>query len=431
MKKSPTDTIVVIGLGYVGLPLAIALAKNFTVIGFDINKTRVNALSEGFDKTGEISPEALRSSTLKLTANEADISHQNVYIVTVPTPVTQENLPDLSPLERASKTVGRALGVGAIVVYESTVYPGVTEDFCGPLLELHSGLTCGQDFFLGYSPERINPGDSVHAVSKITKVISGQTPAVVTKLSHIYGSINQENLFIAKNIKTAEAAKVIENTQRDINIAFINEVAIIMHKLGLSVYEVLDAANTKWNFLPFQPGLVGGHCIGVDPYYLAECAKQLKHSPEMILAGRQTNESMSQFLAHSIHDALQKQTDSSPAAQKILILGLTFKENVPDFRNTKVVDLMYHLRHHGYSVDIHDPCADPTEVKQCLNIDLMTRLDSLLGYDCVIGAVPHKGYQEFSTETFHRLLKPRGLIADIKRLWQDVPMPTGCFYWCL
>jgi UDP-N-acetyl-D-galactosamine dehydrogenase len=431
MKKSPTDTIVVIGLGYVGLPLAIALAKNFTVIGFDINEERINALSKGFDKTGEVSPDALRSSTLELTANEADISQKSVYIVTVPTPVTKENLPDLGPLESASKTVGKALGPGAIVIYESTVYPGVTEDFCGPLLESHSGLTCGKDFFLGYSPERINPGDSVHAVSKITKVISGQTPAVVTKLSHIYGSINKDNIFIAKNIKTAEAAKVIENTQRDINIAFINEVAIIMNKLGLSVYDVLDAANTKWNFLPFQPGLVGGHCIGVDPYYLAECAKQLKHSPEIILAGRHTNESMSQFLANSIHEALQKHSESSAETQKILILGLTFKENVPDFRNTKIVDLIHHLRHYGYSIDIHDPCADPTDVKQFLDIDLMTRLDNLSSYDCVIGAVPHTGYQEFSTETFQKLLKPHGLIADIKRLWRDVPMPKGCFYWCL
>jgi UDP-N-acetyl-D-galactosamine dehydrogenase len=431
MSKPSTDSIVVIGLGYVGLPLAIALAKNFTVTGFDINETRIHALKNGIDKTGEVSAEALRNSTLQLTADETAISRKSVYIVTVPTPVTKDNEPDLTPLKSATQIIGKALGPKAIVVYESTVYPGVTEDFCGPLLEKHSGLVCGKDFFLGYSPERINPGDTVHTVSKITKVISGQTSAVITKLTHIYGSINKNNLFVAKNIKTAEAAKVIENTQRDINIAFINEVAIIMNKLGLSVYDVLDAANTKWNFLPFQPGLVGGHCIGVDPYYLAKCAEQLNHTPKVILAGRNTNESMSQFLADSIHDALKAHTESLPTTQKLLILGLTFKENVPDFRNTKIVDLMHHLQHYGYSVDVHDSCADPADVKRFLGIDLITRLDALSVYDCVIGAVPHTGYREFSTETFEKILKPQGLIADIKQLWRDVLLPKNCFYWCL
>jgi len=436
-----TDTIAVIGLGYVGLPLAVALAKHFPVVGFDVNADRIKEIKQGHDRTNEITPEVLRTSSLHVTTDLEEIRQKNVYIVTVPTPVTSNHKPDLEPLNAASQTVGKIIGKGAIVVFESTVYPGVTEEYCGPIIEKHSGLVSGKDFFLGYSPERINPGDKVHTVEKIQKVISGQTPAVVTKLAHIYGSINHDNLFIAKNIKVAEAAKVIENTQRDINIAFINEVAVIANKLNISVYDILDAANSKWNFLPFQPGLVGGHCIGVDPYYLAECAQKLHHMPEIILAGRHTNERMAKFIAEAIDAEIKrvcepKKTGSQKSASQkptILVLGLTFKENVPDCRNTKVLDLINALKEHGYAVDVHDPCADPKEVKQRKDIDLVPHLDLELDkqYDAIIGAVPHDGYRKFTTTTLEKLVKPGGLVADIKRIWHDVPLPEGRHYWCL
>lgn len=432
--------IAVIGLGYVGLPLAVALAKHFTVLGFDIDQSRINELNNGFDRTHEIDAATLKKSKLKISCDAETLQNQHVYIVTVPTPVTADNLPDLKPLEGASITVAKALSKGAIVVYESTVYPGVTEDFCGPILEKISGLKCGTDFFLGYSPERINPGDKEHTVERITKVVSGQTHDVADHLKMIYGTLNKGNIFVAANIKTAEAAKVIENAQRDINIAFVNEIATIVGKLGISIYDVLDAASTKWNFLNFKPGLVGGHCIGVDPYYLAHCARQVKHEPEIILAGRRTNEGMGDFIANSIHSKLNAIGKKGPS--RILVLGLTFKENIPDLRNSKVIDVIRCLRDQGHDVIVHDVHANPMEAKLHYDIDLLDKFVEHISenlhtpqfpasYDCIVGAVSHDAYLNFSLEQFEQLLKPDGLIADIKNMWKNSNRPKHVNYWSL
>ena len=420
--------ITVIGLGYVGLPLAVALAKHFDVTGFDIDETRIEELHKGHDRTAELDESTLRSSSLHLTSNVDEISSCDIYIVTVPTPVTNVREPDLKPLTSASTTVGAVMQSGAIVVYESTVYPGVTEDHCAPILEKISGLTCGKDFFLGYSPERINPGDKVHTVDKITKVVAGQNKEVTEKLAYVYGKMNDGNIFKAASIKTAEAAKVIENTQRDINIAFVNELASIFSKLDISVYDVLDAAGTKWNFLNFQPGLVGGHCIGVDPYYLAYAAEKVGVEAKMTLAGRHTNELMGHFIANKVHTHLEK---NSRSGARILVLGLTFKENVPDLRNTKVTDVIAALGVLGYDLDVHDPLADCQEAKDLYGIELFTSLDEVAKYDCVIGAVPHTGYCGFNASTFEKLLNPGGLVVDIKRIWHKEIVSSKYDYWTL
>lgn len=424
MASKSNPKIAVIGLGYVGLPLAVALSHHFSVTGFDIDQKRITELKGNVDRTREIEAAVLKATTMRFTLNPEEMRGHDVYIVTVPTPVTDNNLPDLMPLQKASETIGKVLNKGAIVVYESTVYPGVTEDFCGPILEASAGLKAGKDFYLGYSPERINPGDKLHTIDKITKVVSGQTPEVAEQLRQIYGAINHHNIFIAKNIKTAEAAKVIENAQRDINIAFINEIATIVSKLGLSVYDVLDAANTKWNFLNFQPGLVGGHCIGVDPYYLAQCARDLQHEPEVILAGRRINENMGNTMAQSIHQKLKNKS-------KILVLGLTFKEDIPDLRNTKVIDVITALQKLGHTVDVHDPLADPLQAKLHLDITLLPNLAEVSGYDCIIGAVAHQPYLALTTQDFKKLLTPNGLIADIKQLWRDTERAAEMHYWTL
>lgn len=415
--------IAVVGLGYVGLPLAVALSKYFQVTGFDISENRVRELKEGYDRTNEISTEKLKQSTLVITSDANAMLEHNIYIVTVPTPVDDDNKPDLDPLRNASKALGSIIGRGATIVYESTVYPGVTEDICGPILESVSGLKAGKDFFLGYSPERINPGDTVHTVEKITKVVAGQTAEIAQKLAQIYGKVNNNNIFIAKSIRAAEAAKVIENTQRDINIAFMNEITMIFAKMNLSIHDVLDAASTKWNFLKFTPGLVGGHCIGVDPYYLAEAAKALGHKPEIILAGRKTNESMAYEFADLINQRIGK-----PA--RLLVLGLTFKEDVPDLRNTKVTDLISSLKKRGHKVDVHDACADALEAKKYFDIDLLPVLTLEEKYDGVVGAVPHKSYLEFQPADFQRFLKPQGFVCDLKGMWRNNP-PSGFNYWSL
>jgi len=419
MKK---QRLAVIGLGYVGLPLAVALARHYPVIGFDIKKDRIDELSDGLDRTGEVSKDALRTSTLRLTARPADIGGADVYIVTVPTPVTADNKPDLTPLLSACATVGGALAKGAIVVFESTVYPGLTEEICGPALEKASGLKAGEDFFLGYSPERINPGDQVHRVEKIVKVVAGQTEMVTALLAEIYGSMTEGGVHRARSIQVAEAAKVIENAQRDINIAFINEVTMICQRLGLSVHDVLDTAGTKWNFLPFRPGLVGGHCIGVDPFYLAECATQLGHHPEIILAGRKINDQMGDFIAGRISAAL----DDAPS--RILVLGLTFKENVPDLRNTKVVDLIAGLQRRGHQVAVHDAIADAEEAEAEYGLSLLHDL-SEGGYDAVVGAVAHAAYANLPVEALEHLVAPGGLIADIKGQWRSMTLPDGLRRW--
>ncbi|MCP5382862.1 MAG: nucleotide sugar dehydrogenase [Kordiimonadaceae bacterium] len=426
LKLTPETRIVVVGLGYVGLPLAVALAKKFKVIGFDISEQRVSELKDGFDRTEEIERERLVASSLKVTSSVDDIKDAAVYIVTVPTPVDKKNKPDLTPVRSACEIVGPVIGKNSIVVFESTVYPGVTDEICGPILAEKSGLVCGEDFFLGYSPERINPGDKVHTVDKITKVISGQTPEVVDVLEGLYCAVTSGGVFRAANIRVAEAAKVIENAQRDINIGFVNEITMIFQKLGISVYDVLEAAGTKWNFLKFTPGLVGGHCIGVDPYYLAERAKQINHDPRIILSGRAINDGMADFVAERICAQLS-------GSGKILVLGLTFKENCPDLRNTKAIDLIAGLKVRGFQVDVHDASADPVEAKKFFNIDLKPNLADLKdhSYTAVVGVVAHDSYKDIPGSEFERLLEPGGLIADIKAMWQHIEKPQYIRKWQL
>ena len=401
--------IIVIGLGYVGLPLAVQLAKHFETWGLDINQARISELESGFDRTDEIDRERLSASTLRLTTNAADCPPADAYIVTVPTPIDGNNQPDLSPVIGATKMVGTMIkrGQNSVIIYESTVYPGVTEDICGPLLEEISGLKHRSDFSLGYSPERINPGDREHTVDKITKVIAGDSPEVTETLAEIYGKVTSGGVFRAASIKAAEAAKVIENAQRDINIAFMNEVTQIFAKMDLSIWDVLAAANTKWNFLPFQPGLVGGHCIGVDPYYLSHRAQALGHDPQVILSGRAINDGMGKWIAEQIH------AQRGGAAGSVLMLGLTFKENVPDLRNSKVVDVIRHLETLGHTVTVHDPLADGDEATHEYGLTLSS--DALdRHYDTVVGAVAHDAYRTLDPFAY---VSDDGLVADLKRIW--------------
>ena len=427
--------ISVLGLGYVGLPLAVALAAHYPVTGFDIKAGRVQEIAKGLDRTGEVDEEALKTSRLEVTADAEALRGSDVFIVTVPTPVDSENQPDLGALQIACEILGPVIARGATVVFESTVYPGVTEEICGPWLESASGLACGADFFLGYSPERINPGDREHTVGRIAKVISGQTPEVVEQLAAIYGRITTAEVFRAASIKTAEAAKVIENAQRDINIAFVNEVTMIFHKLGISIYDVLDAANTKWNFLDFQPGLVGGHCIGVYPYYLAYRAKQVQHDPEVVLAGRRINDGMGQFVANEIAQKLRgangRGNGHGDGNARVLVLGLTFKENVPDLRNSKVIDVVRGLERHGLDVDVHDSYADGDEARQFYDVELLPSIDGKNGYACVVGAVAHEEYRSLGANRLRALLAPHGLLADIKGMWRETKLPPDVRRWQL
>jgi len=415
--------IAVVGLGYVGLPLAIALAHHYPVIGLDVNLDRVAALNAGHDETQEVSDTALANTKALFSSNPAEISGTDLFIVTVPTPVDADQEPDLNAVRSAVDNIGKFIEPGGTVVLESTVYPGVTEEICGPILSAQSGLICGVDFFLGYSPERMNPGDKQHSLADITKIVAGQTPSVTEMLAAVYGAVTNGNIFIAKDIRTAEAAKVIENAQRDINIAFVNEITMIFNKLGLSAYDVLDAASTKWNFLPFLPGLVGGHCIGVDPHYLAHKAQSIGHDPAIILAGRRINDEMARYVASSIDELLT-------APSRILILGLTFKENVPDLRNTKVIEIISALQALGHDVDVHDPIANKAEATAAYNIDLIPSLGSS-SYDVVVGAVPHASYTDFGTVDFDRLVAKDGIVADIKGMWRAVSLPAGIRRWSL
>jgi len=405
--------IVVVGLGYVGLPLAVALARDFVTIGFDIDATRIAELNDGFDRTREIDAERLRASSLVLTAEPDTARGADVYIVTVPTPVDRANRPDLGPVKAASRTVAELIAPGsrAIVVYESTVYPGVTEDVCGPLIETAGGLVRGSDFRLGYSPERINPGDREHTVDRIVKVVAGETPEVTERLAGIYGKVTRAGVFRAASIRAAEAAKVIENAQRDINIAFMNEITRIFADVDLSIWDVLDAAGTKWNFLPFQPGLVGGHCIGVDPFYLAHLAQELGHEPRVILSGRSINDGMGGWVADRLHGA------RGGRAGRVLVLGLTFKENVPDLRNSRVVDVVRRLEWLGHEVVVHDPLASPTEAAHEYGIAIDGA--ALSGrYDVVFAAVPHDAYRALTDGEIAALVAEDGLIADLKGIWR-------------
>jgi UDP-N-acetyl-D-glucosamine/UDP-N-acetyl-D-galactosamine dehydrogenase len=421
-----TSEIAVVGLGYVGLPLAVALARHHAVIGYDHDPQRIRELSTGHDRTGEVTAAALADAALRLTADGSALVGHDIYIITVPTPVDRHKVPDLSAVRSACRTIGGVLSAGAIVVLESTVYPGATEEVVGPELAAASGLRCGIDFFLGYSPERINPGDRQHTVERVTKVVAGQTEAATERLAAMYRRITGGQVFVARDIRTAEAAKAIENAQRDINIAFVNEVAMICQRLGLSVYDVLDAARTKWNFLDFKPGLVGGHCIGVDPFYLAYKAQAVGHEPHIILAGRAVNDAMPGFVGARLAAQL------TPGAS-ILVLGLTFKENVPDLRNSKAAELVLNLRQRGVDVAAHDPHADPAEVAALYGLDLLPRLPEAGGaYDAILGIVAHRAYAGLSGSAFAALLRPEGgLVADIKGMWRGVALPAGVRRWTL
>ncbi|MFZ2889937.1 Vi polysaccharide biosynthesis UDP-N-acetylglucosamine C-6 dehydrogenase TviB [Sulfuricurvum sp.] len=389
--------IAVIGLGYVGLPLAVEFGKKFSTIGFDINQKRIAELRSGFDRTLEIEDDKLKDiPLLSYTFNTDDIKDANIYIVTVPTPIDEHKKPDLRPVLSASRTVGKVLREGDIVIYESTVYPGCTEEDCVPLLEQESGLVFNRDFYCGYSPERINPGDKEHTVSKILKVTSGSTPEIADKVDALYRTIIEAGTFKASSIKVAEAAKIIENSQRDVNIAFINELALIFDRMGIDTLDVLEAAGTKWNFLKFKPGLVGGHCIGVDPYYLTYKAESLGYHPEVILAGRRINDNMGIVVANKIIKMMIKRGIKIESS-RVLVLGITFKENCPDIRNSRVVDVVDELKDYGCQVDIYDPWADSEEVKHEYGLDLLSHNESLVfdEYDAIVLAVAHNAFKDY------------------------------------
>ena len=421
---SDPQRIVVIGLGYVGLPLAVALARKFAVTGLDVDLARIAELERGHDRTREVDSAELEAATLSLTAAANDCAGADFYIVTVPTPVDENKVPDLGAVLAATRTLAKLIDPRRrpTIVYESTVYPGVTEDICGPEIERVASLTRGRDFRLGYSPERINPGDREHTIERITKVVAGEDFEVVEQLAAIYGAVTSGGVFRAASIKAAEAAKAIENAQRDINIAFMNEVAQIFAKVDLSVWDVLAAARTKWNFLNFEPGLVGGHCIGVDPYYLSHLARTLGHKPQVILAGRETNDGMGGWIADVLHDR-------RPKAGRALVLGLTFKENVPDLRNSRTVDLVRRLQWLGHDVAVADPLADPDEVGREYGLEL-TELDGAR-YDLVVGAVPHREYRDLSDERIAALVAAGGTLADLKGVWRDRTIAPGIDRWSL
>lgn len=416
------DKITIIGLGYVGLPLAVEFAKKYHVVGFDINETRIAELKQGKDKTLEVEDDNLKSVLIEdinkekglyITSNPDDLKVSNIYIVTVPTPTDDLHKPILTPLVKASETVAKYLKKGDIVIYESTVYPGLTEDICVPILEANSGLTFNQDFFAGYSPERINPGDKKHTVTKILKVTSGSTPEVAKQVDNLYKSVITAGTHLAPTIKVAEAAKVIENSQRDINIAFVNELSKIFRLLDIDTKAVLEAAGTKWNFINFTPGLVGGHCIGVDPYYLAQKAIESGYNPEIILAGRKMNDSMGGYVAQETVKMMIKKGATIKGANT-LVLGITFKENCPDIRNSRVIDIIREFETYHVNVDVYDPWASKDEVKHEYNLDLMTSPSQLKdNYDAIILAVSHKEFLELDIPS---LKSDIGVIFDVKSL---------------
>ena len=403
----------IIGLGYVGLPLAVEFGKQFDTVGFDINPARIDELRAGRDSTLEVEPEELKQADrLRYTTELDDLRDRNVYIVTVPTPIDEARQPDLRPLESASRTVGRVLGRGDVVIYESTVFPGATEEVCVPILEEVSGLKFNRDFHAGYSPERINPGDKEHRVTNILKVTSGSTPEIADFVDALYGRVITAGTHKASSIKVAEAAKVIENTQRDLNIALVNELALIFNRLGIDTLEVLEAAGTKWNFLPFRPGLVGGHCIGVDPYYLTHKAQAIGYNPEVILAGRRINDGMGAYVAQQVIKLMTQQGVSVVGAN-ILVLGLTFKENCPDLRNTRVIDIVHEFRDYHINVDVHDPWVDPEEARHEYGIELVQEPEAGR-YDAVILAVAHAQFRDMGIDAIRRLCRPKHVIYDVK-----------------
>jgi UDP-N-acetyl-D-glucosamine/UDP-N-acetyl-D-galactosamine dehydrogenase len=422
--------ISVVGLGYVGLPVAVEFGKRQRVIGFDINPQRIQELKRGWDRTREVGPHDLRDADILYTDQSQDLRAADFHIVAVPTPVDRAKQPDLGAVLRASETVGRQLKTGDIVVYESTVYPGATEEDCVPVLEHSSGLRCGLDFFVGYSPERINPGDKAHVFKNITKIVSGQTPEVLDIVAAAYGSVVTAGVHRASSIKVAEAAKVIENTQRDLNISLMNELAVIFHKMGIDTHDVLAAAGTKWNFLPFDPGLVGGHCIGVDPYYLTYKAQVLGYIPQVILAGRSINDGLGAYIASQVVKQLIH-AERNVKGSAVTVLGITFKEDVPDLRNSRVIDIVENLWDYGVQVQVHDPFADPSEAEEEYGLSLLEASD-LAPADAVVLAVRHKQYVASGWDGIIPLLKGgAGVVIDVKAALPRRLQPPGVRLWRL
>ncbi len=422
--------ISVVGLGYVGLPVAVAFGKQARAVGFDVSAERIEELKRGYDRTLEVADADLAAADVLYTADPEDLKQADFHIVAVPTPVDDAKQPDLTPMLRASETVGRVLKPGDIVVYESTVYPGATEEDCRPILERLSGLTAGRDFFLGYSPERINPGDHVHTFTTITKVVAGETPEVLDIVARVYESVVTAGVHRAPTIKVAEAAKVIENTQRDVNIALMNELSLIFDKMGIDTLDVLAAAGTKWNFLPFKPGLVGGHCIGVDPYYLTYKASKMGYIPQVILSGRSINDNMGRFVAGNVVKMLIRD-GVSVRDSRVTVLGLTFKEDCPDLRNTRVVDIIHELADYGIRVQVHDPLADPPEAEHEYGIAL-TPEEALEPAQAVVMAVSHERYRDGGWDFVAGLLDGgTGVVADVKGLLPRESVPEGIRLWRL
>ena len=421
MAIEGNNKLAIIGLGYVGLPLAVSFGKKCQTLGFDINAARIEELNQGQDHTLEVSPEELKSVTnLSFSSNPEDIADCNYIIVTVPTPIDKNKQPDLTPLRKASEMIGKVISAGTTVIYESTVYPGATEEVCIPIIEQVSGLAFNQDFYAGYSPERINPGDKKHRLETIVKVTSGSNPEVADKVDELYRSIITAGTHKASSIKVAEAAKVIENTQRDLNIALINELAMIFSRIGIDTEEVLEAAGSKWNFLPFRPGLVGGHCIGVDPYYLTHKAEELGHHPQVILAGRRLNDNMGEYVVGLLVKKMLNEKIMVNGAN-VLLLGITFKENCPDIRNTKVVDIATELNNYHVNLDIYDPWADNAEVQHEYGLSLVDKPKNG-GYDAIIAAVAHDEFKGWDSEKLSKLGKENCVVFDLKYIFdkQDV-----------
>ena len=429
--RSRKTAVAVIGLGYVGLPLAVALAKKFRVVGFDSSRERIDALRRHRDPSCELEPEELQAVELEYVSDPVELRKARLIIVAVPTPIDENKNPDLVPLTLASESIGKNLSPGSVVCFESTVYPGVTEEVCGPAIERHSGLQCGRDFFLAYSPERINPGDRERTIDKIVKIVSGQTPEVLEAVAQVYGAVVSAGIYRASSIRVAEAAKVIENAQRDINIAFVNELAIIFDKMGIDTREVLQAARTKWNFLDFRPGLVGGHCIGVDPYYLTFKAQSLGHSPQTILSGRRINDGMGRWIGRKLVKTLIE-CDKHVKGARVLVCGLTFKENVTDTRNSKVRDIIDELRDYHVDVFAWDPNVSPEEARAHFDVSLVSQ-DALRDFDGIVFAVSHREFRDLSPEALSSMVKEKPApFFDLKWLFDRDPLEARGFrYWRL
>lgn len=426
------EKISLVGLGYVGMPIAVAFAKKVNVIGYDLNEKKIELYKSGIDPTNEVGNEAIQNTTVEFTADETKLREAKFHIVAVPTPVNPDHTPDLTPVEGASRILGRNLTKGSIVVFESTVYPGVTEDICVPILEAESGLKCGVDFKIGYSPERINPGDKVHRLETIKKIVSGMDAETLDEVAKVYELVVEAGVHRAESIKVAEAAKVIENSQRDINIAFMNELSIIFNKMGIDTKSVLEAAGTKWNFLKFYPGLVGGHCIGVDPYYLTYKAEQLGYHSQIILSGRRINDDMGKYCAENLVKQLIK-ADVPVKNAKVAILGFTFKENCPDTRNTKIIDIYNELREYGITAVITDPTADADEARRLYGIEFVG-MDAICDMDAVILAVAHEQFKALTMDTIDAMFKPNApkVLLDLKGLLDRKEYETaGYQYWRL